>query len=83
MTALNTLKAQLEPFVNQKDLSEDFKAAISDGIYATTLSQAALEQWIGLWVSPRSIECTTEADIEYCKGVRLVEQQWEAITGMF
>lgn len=83
MTALITLKSQLEHFVNQEDLSEDFKAAISDGIYATTLSQVALEQWIGLWMSPRSIECTTEVDIEYCKGVRFVEEQWEEITGMF
>lgn len=83
MTALTTLKAQLEPFVNQKDLTEDFKSAISDGLYAADLSQVALEQWIGLWTGQRSIECTTEADIEYCKGVRLVEQQWEKVTGMF
>lgn len=85
MTALNTLKAQLQPFVNKEGLDENFKAAISDGIYACELgSWQALNQWIVSWteIDPMNFQYMDE-DKHYLEGVRFVEQQWEAVTGMF
>lgn len=83
MTALITLQAQLEPILNQDGFSEDFKEAISDGIYACQLgSFVALNNWINSWVETSDVH-VAEKDKEYQQGVRFVEQQWEAITGMF
>lgn len=83
MTALNTLKALLESILNQEGLSEDFKEAVSDGIYACQLgSFVALNNWINSWVETSDAH-VAEKDKEYQQGVRFVEQQWEAVTGMF
>lgn len=83
MTALITLQAQLESILNQEGLSEDFKEAVSDGIYAGRLGQTALEQWMNSWINPTSLDYFSEDEKAYREGVRFVEQQWEAITGMF
>lgn len=81
MTALTMLQTQLESVLNQEGLSEDFKEAIEDGIYSCKLgSFVALNNWINSWVDEGHV---AENDKEYQQGVRFVEQQWEAITGMF
>lgn len=81
MTALTTLQTQLQSILNQEGLSEDFKEAVFHGIYACQLGSAeGLNGWILSWVDAEDV---AEEDKEYQEGVRFVEQQWEAITGMF
>lgn len=85
MTALNTLKLQLQHTLNtpSSDLSEGVREAVADAIYSCELgSWVALNNWINSWVEASDIY-VADKDKEYQQGVRFVEQQWEAITGMF
>lgn len=85
MTALITLQTQLQSILNQEGLSEDFKEAVSHGIYACKLgSVAALENWINTWrVDNATLETLSKDGIDYFNGVHFVEEQWYKVTGMF
>lgn len=85
MTALNTLKVQLQHTLNapNSSLSDGVREAVADAIYSCELgSWVALNNWINSWVETSDVN-GAEFSKEYQQGVRFVEQQWEAITGMF
>ncbi|WP_391560668.1 hypothetical protein [Robertmurraya sp.] len=77
MNPLDLLKTQLQNSLNESTESEDFNEALHDCSYACNLSVTALEQHIGMWPDKG------DWDIEYCRGIKFVEDKWHQITGMF
>lgn len=82
---LEILKAQLEKALNETTETEDFKEALRDGVYATSLSVSGLESWINLWSDSQDSNYLYGAEFskEYQQGVQFVEEKWYQITGMF
>jgi len=87
MNPLQVLKDRLQTVLNESAESEDFKEALYDGIYATSLSVADLESWASLWNGSQDVDylygCGNDFSKEYQEGVALVEEEWHKITGMF
>lgn len=81
MNPLEVLKERLQKALNDDNEFEGFIEAISDGLYATNLSEIALRQWILSWIDSPTSSYSYEED--YKKGVQFVEEQWHQITGMF
>ena len=92
--SLSTLKIKLQETLNQPpendwDGSENYRQAISDALYATSLSETALTQWIKTWEGPTgSIEafcgwhsCLDTEEGQYYSGVQFVANVWDKIKG--
>lgn len=76
---LTTLKTKLQEALNDDNQFEGFGEAVSDGLYATNLSEIALRQWILSWVDSPTESYTYEDD--YKKGVQFVADMWDKIKG--
>lgn len=73
---LESLKERLVTYLNESKEPEDFKDAISDGIYSCQFeTETALNQWIKTW-SKHIVEIT-KCEKEYQRGVRFVGELWE------
>lgn len=74
---LEMLKSVLQSTVNDDNEFEGFGEAVSDALYATSLSQIALNQWILTWIDSTTESYTYEDD--YKKGVQFVADEWDKI----
>ena len=92
--SLVTLKNKLQEALSQHpenewDGSEGYREAISDALYATSLSEIALTQWIKTWEGPTgTIEafcdwrsCLDTEESQYYSGVQFVADVWNKIKG--
>jgi hypothetical protein len=84
MNPLQVLKDRLQYEFTKTHTSKDYVEALGDGLYACSLSEAALNVLIFNWsVDPLGTEKLSFEDKEYQRGVEFVEEQWHRITGMF
>jgi hypothetical protein len=81
---LEILEGQLQSILNDVAFSPDFREAISDGLYACSLGEAALNVLVFNWSNEQlGTDKLSEEDKQYQEGVAFVEEQWHKITGMF
>lgn len=76
--SLNTLKTNLQEYLNESTESGHFQSAIEDGRYSTDCGVTALEEWVAIWTQTDS-HCLTESEMEYQLGVQFVSEQWDKI----
>lgn len=82
MTSLQPLKEILQEHLEVCQESDDYKAAIEDCIYSSSLGELALNQHIIWWGAEEGIESTQDwGDTEYERGVDYVYNQWKTIKG--
>lgn len=75
--SLNILKIKLQECLNECTESEDFKGALSDGIYGCQLeTETALKDWVSSWSDGYPL---TASETEYQVGVQFVADTWKNI----
>lgn len=84
MNPLQVLKDRLQVVLNDGSRNADFREALCDGLYACSLSEAALDCLLFSWsVGQIPTEELSDEDKQYQQGVAFVENEWHKITGLF
>lgn len=75
---LETLKGILQKALNDDNQFEGYQLALSDAIYACSLSNIALETWMNPWLDHDDVEPYSN-DYDYKQGVQFVAEQWDRV----